>query len=160
MAQDVSITREEIDKLVKQLEKGEKVVSDARAQAMREAAQKLKALVDRRLGGTGKVQSWQGVYLGSRGGYAAVRPKANTFTPPGRKTGRSYAVGYVTNAIESGHRFPTPGGQARYKPRIRSWSTRVEGKGFYAAARADTGEIVREAGEQVVQALLAALDQA
>ena len=72
------------------------------------------------IGGTGKVSGWQAPHMGSGGGYVAVRPKAETYQTT--KSGKRYAVGYITNAIEGGHRrgegvpLPAPlsdGGGAR-----------------------------------------------
>lgn len=57
----------------------------------------LEAMVRRVVGGKGKVASWQVGALGSYGGYAAVHPRPKTFY-------RGYALGYITNAITSGHK--------------------------------------------------------
>ena len=62
--------------------------------------------VRRNIGGSGKVQGWQERYIGSKNGYAAVRPRAGTFQTT--KGGKQYAAGYITNAIENGHRVRTP----------------------------------------------------
>ena len=69
--------------------------------------------------GNGKVASWQEKHVGSRGGYAAVRPKANTFYA-------NYAAGQITNAIDSGHRT-RPASQKRHRPRANY----VSGKHVY-----------------------------
>lgn len=57
----------------------------------------MEAAVRETIGGSGKVASWQEGSVGTKGGYAAVRPKAKTFY-------KGDAVGYVTNAITSGHK--------------------------------------------------------
>lgn len=89
------------------------------------------------IGGTGKVQGWQENYVGSRGGYAAVRPR------PG-KHGK-YAVGYVTNAIENGHRTRmSKKGGAR---RRRGAKDFVLGRGFYRAV-INSGELENAALEE------------
>ena len=62
-----------------------------------------------------------------------MRPKAKTWTETNR-SGKRYAVGYVTNAITSGHRTPSGG----YVP----------GKGFYADANAGARAIVERAIER------------
>lgn len=62
---------------------------------------------------TGTVAGWQEAYVGTKGGYAAVRPKANT-------NHKGYAVGYITNAIENGHAIPRPSGKWKhYRARIK-----------------------------------------
>ena len=106
-----------------------------------ELAEDLLQEVRGRIGGAGKVQRWQEKYVGSGGGYAAVRPKARTYDERGN------AVGYVTNAINSGHAVRKPGGQAkRYRSQVKQ--SYVPGKGFYEAARGQTESIVRAAMER------------
>lgn len=85
--------------------------------------------------GTGTVRSWQERYIGSQNGYVAVRPKAKTYkTTPG---GKKYAVGYVTNAIEGGHkhRRPSQSPKEGYKYRARINVPAVPGLHFYASVR-------------------------
>lgn len=91
--------------------------------------------VQSKIPGTGTVRGWQERYIGSRNGYAAVRPKAKTYkTTSG---GKQYAVGYVTNAIEGGHKHrrpsQTPRDGYRYRSRIKVPS--VPGLHFYASVR-------------------------
>ncbi len=108
--------------------------------------------VQSRIGGTGKVQSWQEVYRGSGGGYAAVRARAKTFD-------RSYAVGYITNAIENGHRIRSPSGRAKhYKPRIKQ-PGKVRGLGFYADSRAATESLANAAGAELAEAIARAMEE-
>lgn len=76
-----------------------KTIPDHRRAMFEELADEMLKDVKQRIGGAGKVQSWQDRYTGSGGGYAAVRAKAKTYTD----TSPRYAVGYVTNAIENGH---------------------------------------------------------
>ena len=87
------------------------------------------------IGGSGKVQGWQERYIGSKNGYAAVRPKAKTFQTT--KSGKQYAVGYITNAIENGHRNrrPQPTGKAGYHYRPRNKTAAAAGRHFYAAVQ-------------------------
>ncbi len=148
----------DIERFAEVLEGAPAVVKDAKRQAFEAAAPKLLSEVRRQIGGAGKVQSWQDMQVGSRGGYAAVRPRAGAYTDPTR-TGKRYAVGYVTNAIESGHRFPTPTGKNRdYRPRMRSGAMKVPGKQFYAKAEARADAIAQQAVEQVAEALAAHLE--
>jgi hypothetical protein len=75
---------------------------------------------------TGKIREWQHKYVGSGGGYAAVRAID-------RSTGNN-SPGAITNYLESGHKIRTPSGKAkRYKPRIKT--PYVSGRHFYQKAR-------------------------
>lgn len=152
--QEIQIDKSELERLISKLDAAPEVLREVKRRAIAAAAPKLKQAVDAQIGGTGKVRSWQGQFVGSKGGYAAVRPKAKTYTDP-TKRGKRYAVGYVTNAINSGHRFPTPSGKVkRYKPRIKSGRMNVPGRQFYEAAEAQLSQVTQEAGEQIVQALM------
>ncbi len=74
----------------------------------------------------GKIKGWQEPHVGSRGGYAAVRPVKG-------ETGAN-SPGAITNYLESGHRIRGPSGRAkRYRPRIKK--PYVDGYHFYKAAR-------------------------
>lgn len=95
-----------------------------------ELAEIMKERVDSEIGGDGKVKEWQEAHVGSGGGYAAIRPKANTYAET--KGGTKYAVGYLTNAIENGHSIRSPGAGKNYRPRIKV--PRVKGRYFYQTA--------------------------
>ena len=122
-----------------------------RALLERLAPQMLQA-VRRAVGGSGKVAGWQEPHMGSGGGYAAVRPRAETYQAT--RSGTRYAVGYITNAIEGGHRHGGPRGSTKpdyhYRPRLNKAAT--PGKFFYRNARQGLaslteGEIQALAGE-------------
>ena len=122
-----------------------------RALLERLAPQMLQA-VRRAVGGSGKVAGWQEPHMGSGGGYAAVRPRAETYQAT--RSGTRYAVGYITNAIEGGHRHGGPRGSTKpdyhYRPRFKTAA--VPGRWFYAAVRQELaslmeGEIQALAGE-------------
>lgn len=104
-------------------------------------------LVRTNLGGSGKAQSWQASHVGTGGGYAAVRPKAGAYT----QDKGHYAVGYVTNAIENGHR-QSPG---RYVPALgrKLVQGRAAGKGFYAAARGEAEQLAYREAERFARTL-------
>ena len=125
-----SLTIDELDHYFNDLLKR---VPEERRAMFEELSQELLTDVRGRIGGAGKVQSWQDKYTGSGGGWAAVRPKAKTWTEATR-SGNRYAVGHVTNAITSGHRTPSGG--------------YVQGKGFYADANAGARVIVERAIER------------
>ena len=110
-----------------------------------QVGQELLRQVRVQIGGTGKVAGWQDIHMGSGGGYVAVRPRAKTYQTT--KGGKRYAVGYITNAIEGGHR---PGGRQpgpkaagyRYQPRFHVSS--VPGLWFYDRVRAQVGSLTQE----------------
>lgn len=83
------------------------------------------------IGGTGKVAGWQAPHMGSGGGYVAVRAKANEYQTT--KSGKRYAVGYITNAFEGGHKIRKPQGGKGYRPRIKVAA--VSGRWSYDAVR-------------------------
>lgn len=157
--QEARIDKSELERLVAKLERSPTVLKEAKRQAFEAAAPKLKAAVQTEIGGTGKVKSWQEGYVGSKGGYAAARPKAETWTERTKKTGKRYAVGYVTNAINSGHRFPSPSGRKGYRPDIRSGAMRVRGREFYQRAQAQAEGVAQEAAEQILDALRKNLEE-
>ena len=153
---EAKLDASELEHLVDLIDQSPEIIKAAKQKAFETAAGKMKQALDSKIGGTGKVRSWQNQYVGSKGGYAAVRPKAKTYTDETRK----YAVGYVTNAINTGHRFPTPRGKTqRYKPRIKSGRQSVPGQQFYEATQAEVANIAQEAGTQVVEALRQHLEE-
>ena len=108
-------------KLADAVEQAKKIRRDALAGV----GDELLAEVHQKIGGTGKVQRWQHTHLGTGGGYVAVHPVERETDEYG------WAVGAVTNAIESGHRFPTIRKAERYRPRIKHGKTKVAGKAMY-----------------------------
>lgn len=112
----------------------EKIVEEAPETLERmhkELAGEMKGIVDSEIASAGfsdggvKLQSYQEAATGSKGRYAAVRPKR---TPSG-KNGAAAVTGYN----EEGHRIRSPGGKAKsYHPRIKK--PYVSGRHFYASA--------------------------
>ena len=75
---------------------------------------------------SGRVKDWQEGHVGSRGGYAAVRPTSTS-------TGRN-SPGAITNYLENGHKIRTPSGNSKhYRPRIKK--AYVDGFHFYSSAK-------------------------
>lgn len=135
----VSLDATALDRLLDSWEKLLKDFPSMKQKLLEDLGEELLGNVRQKIGGkTGKdtVQDWQERYLGSRNGYVAVRPKAKTYKET--KSGKKYAVGYVTNVIEGGHRHRRPSQVKRdgyrYRPRIEHPA--VPGKHFYAAVRA------------------------
>ena len=145
---------EQIDRLCKRLERSPEAFAKARRECFESAAQEAKAIVDRQIGGSGKVQRWQESTVGTRGGDARVAPKKETWTERTKKAGNRYAVGAVTNAIVSGHRLPSPSGRRYYKPRIRSGGMKVPGRPFYDQAGPQIQDLARRTAERVVERYL------
>lgn len=147
-----------LSKLAERLERAPQVLAEAKLQTFEDAAPRLKAAVDAEIGGAGKVRSWQGAFVGSKGGYAAARPKKKLYIETlGKQKGfragpKKYAVGYVTEAINSGHRPP------RNKFGYYASAKRTSGRQFYQRAQAQAEQVAREAGEQIAQALIEHLE--
>lgn len=152
--QDMRIDKSELERLISRLDAAPEILRKAKRKAITVAAPKLKQAVDSQIGGTGKVRSWQSQFVGAKGGYAAVRPQKGTYIETKGKQGgfragpKRYAVGYVTNAINSGHRSP------RNTWGYRTSAGAVAGKQFYEAAEAQLPRIAQAAGEQIVQELV------
>ena len=100
---------------------------------------------------------WQAPHMGSGGGYVAVRPKAETYQTT--KSGKRYAVGYITNAIEGGHRHGGPrGGGKGYRYRPRYQTAAVPCRFFYEAARAALAGMGREEADRLMQLIVDGLE--
>lgn len=124
------------DEIVQRFEHAPTEIRNAAAGVLQDIGQELLSTVRQRIGGTGRIASAQESQLGSGKGYVAARAKADTDLD-------GYAAGYITNALEGGHR-QTPG---RYVPAIgrQLKRGRVPGKYMYsytadheAQAAADT----------------------
>lgn len=139
--------------LTRRLEQAPQVIREAKRQAFEDAAPKLKAAVDQEIGGSGRVRGWQGAYVGSKGGYAAARPRSDlSIATKGKQRGfragpKEYPVGYITNAINSGHR--TPRDTWGYRRRAKT----IAGEHFYQRAQTRAEQTAQEAAGQIVQAL-------
>lgn len=151
---EMQIDKSELERLIDRLDNAPNVLQAAKREAFSAAAPKLKQALDSQLGGSGKVRSWQGQFVGSKGGYAAVRPKKEAYVETrGKQTGfragpKKYAVGYVTNAVNSGHKWP------RNTWGYRTRAGTVPGRQFYRRAQAQAESVAREAGEQIVRTLM------
>lgn len=144
-----------LDEIIDRLQESPEVFRDARSRELEDIGQQLLPRVQAGIGGTGRIQGLQEVYMGSGRGYVAVRPKAKTFlTTPG---GKRYAAGAVTNAIESGHKSRLPSGKAkRYRPRINV--ARIAGKYMYQNTSPDAERLAQAAGERVAREIVQRLE--
>jgi len=162
---EAKLDAKELDQLLEKLEQAPEVFAQARREAFEVAAPELKRSLDAQIVSTtrdsrGKVRSWQGLYVGSRGGYAAVRPKVDAFAENARGQKTKYTVGYVTNAINSGHRFPGQGVRGKGKgPGPGGLATgRVAGRYFYDHAQKTVESIAQETVDQVIRSLIKHLE--
>ena len=115
--------------------------------------------VKQNIGGSGKVSGWQEPHMGSGGGYVAVRAKARTYQTT--KNGKRYAVGYVTNSVEGGHRTggQRPGPKAdgyRYRPRYKKAA--VPGKWFYEAVRRQLDGLTQQELDELMRLIVDGLE--
>ena len=116
MAQSVKVSgldllREDFQKLAGELPEMRREIHEELAGQMRGEVEE--ALARKAGSSTGKVAGWQEGYVGTKGGYAAVRPRAKT-------SYRGYAVGQITNAIENGHAIRRPSGRWKgYRARVK-----------------------------------------
>lgn len=150
---EVNIDASEVKRLADLLEQAPAVIEAAKKDAIAAAAPKMKAIVDEEIGGSGRVRGWQGQYVGSRGLYAAVRPKAKTYAEAhglqtyAQKAPKRYAVGYITNAINSGHR--ARGDQFGYQS--------IPGEQFYQRASARLGQVATEVANNISETVVSHL---
>ena len=133
---------QELEVIAEQLLQSGDALREARAEAMSAAGDALLTSVRGRIGGSGKVQSWQQKHMGSHGGYTAVRARA-------KAEHRGYALGYITNAIESGHKTRTGGKRRRGRPA----RDRVAGKHMYRDTKGDAERIARSAAREIEAAV-------
>lgn len=115
--------------------------------------------VKQNIGGSGKVSGWQEPHMGSGGGYVAVRAKARTYQTT--KNGKRYAVGYVTNSVEGGHRTggQRPGPKAdgyRYRPRYKKAA--VPGRWFYDIVRRQMDGMSQDEMDELMKIIVDGLE--
>ncbi len=107
------------------------------------------------IGGTGKVQSWQEKYIGSKGGYAAVRPMIKGDVDEVGYYGRSfvniakYSYIGITTAVDQGHktRTGTTYKEAKNGKKVKraTYAKKfVEGKHMYSKSQKDAETIAKK----------------
>ena len=144
----IQIDSQSLEQLDARLAQAVRQAPEIKKEVLTGLGEQLLIQVRNNIGGGGKVKRWQHTHLGSGGGYVAVHPAE------GEKDAYGRAVGAVTNAIESGHRIPSPRGKAkRYRPRIKK--ARVPGKGMYArtAPQRAAEDAARQLGQQLIEPL-------
>lgn len=148
--QEVSILSGDLEGLDQALKRAQRRSPAIGRQVLGALGQELLEQVRGNIGGTGKVQRWQHEHLGSGGGYVAVHAAEKEQTADG------YAVGRVTNAVESGHVVRPPSGKSK-RYRSRATKTRVAGKGMYS--RVDPGLAAQGAARQLEERLARELEE-
>ncbi len=138
-----------LDEVVKKLEGFPEALKKARSAFFEEAGAQLLSSVRQHIGGTGRVAGVQDRYLGSGGGYAAVRAKAKAELD-------GYAAGYVTNALENGHE-QTAG---RYVPALgkRLTKERAAGKYMYRGTAGELAQIAETGAREIEKKAMAYLE--
>ena len=147
------------DRLAQSWDNLTKRFQSEKREKLREVGQRALGEVQRNIGGTEKVAGWQAPHMGSGGGYVAVRPRAKTYQTT--KGGKRYAVGYVTNAIEGGHRTggQRPGPKAQgYKYRPRFHKAAVPGRWFYDTVRRQIGDMSKEDMDKLLGTIVDGLE--
>lgn len=147
----------DLDRLTKSWDKLLKQFPEQKAEVLRRAGDEILARVQAEIGGKGKVQGWQAAHIGSKGGYVAVRAKKDTYQKT--KNGQ-YAVGYITNAIEGGHRHGKQQSSSNpdSKPRPRAKTVAVPGRFFYAAVRNTLAGLDESEARQLMQTIIDGLE--
>ena len=154
-----SVQWEGLDKLEKSWGDLLKRFPEEKRRVLEEIGTELLSRVRREIGGEGKVSGWQEAHMGSGGGYVAIRPRANTYQTT--QNGNRYAVGYVTNSIEGGHRTggQRPGPKAngyRYRPRYKKAAT--PGKWFYEAVRRQLDGLTQQELDELTRLIVVGLE--
>jgi len=143
-------------------------VPDAKKRALAAAGAAIKKEVDKQIAGQGvhdfgRVQSWQEVRVGSKGGFVAITPKAENIRVSA--SGSPTTARKVTGYLEKGHQtrsgrasdYADEHGMVTYNE--TTGAAIVPGRHFYAMARLQAGNIGRAAGEQIMKEIQAGLEK-
>lgn len=98
----------------------------------------------------GKIRGWQVKYVGSKGGYAAIRA---TDTSSGKNS-----PGAITNYLENGHKIRKPSGKNKYYKR-RVKKIYVDGFHFYARASKTIENDILSLAEQFADDIASSFNQ-
>lgn len=151
-----------LDKVITTLDSLPEAIRKARIEALEAEAEPLLTMVQQGIGRGPRragdnhlhVADVQGTFMGSGGGYIAIRAMAKTdIVSPG---GYSYAAGYVTNSLENGHVGKSKMGQKRryliLPPKAATYG-RVEGKHMYHKAQPAAEQASRRVKEKIEKAV-------
>lgn len=161
---NVSVGIDEIDRLCDSFDKALQDFPEIRREYHARLGEKLKGIVDAEISNSGvndssgKVKNWQESHIGSKGGYAAVRPKTGA-------TGDN-SPGAITNYLDSGHKIRPPGKRnekgkltlTNYKYKSRAKVLYVNGYHFYSSAYAKAENVAIELAEELVNKIADGLE--
>lgn len=138
---------EELDKDISNLIKQ---FPEMRMKLHEEFADVLKSKVDSEIGNSvndesGKIKGFQGKYVGSKGGYAAVRA---IDTSSGKES-----PGAITNYLEGGHKIRKPSGKNKYYKRKVN-KIYVDGNHFYESSFKNIEFVIFNIAEQFAEDLV------
>lgn len=125
-----SVDSSQLDKLDARLKEALQKAPEKRRELHKTLADVIKKAVDQSIDSSindakGQIKDWQKEYVGSGGGYAAVRATDES-------TG-DQSPGAITNYVDSGHKIRPPSGKdPNYRPRINV--AYVNGARFYENA--------------------------
>lgn len=131
--QTIQINAQDLSRLDAKLAAAASRTPEIKREVLQDVGEDLLEQVRSNIGGHGKVRKWQHTHVGSGGGYVAVHAAERETDEYGM------SVGAVTNAIESGHKFPSIRGKSkRYQFRNRSGRAMVPGKYMYRKTSVET----------------------
>lgn len=131
-----SVELGEMNRLIDDFEYVLRQVPDSRREMHRRVGAAVLAEVRRQIDlsglndARGRIKGYQDYFVGSLGGYAAVRAIRGQ-----GPHGYSDSPGALTNYLENGHRIRPPSGLAKRRRRGRAKKAYVDGYHFYEAAR-------------------------
>ena len=143
--QEIKLDDRQIDRMAQKLAQAPELLREVRRRAMEAASRQAKEIVDRYIGGTGKVQRWQEAVVGSPGRLRQGHAKEGHGSH--REAGQPIRRGAVTNAIVSGHAFPGRGGREEAENLSERVGRKEQGAG-QVPLRGFRGEIRRLAQDR------------
>jgi hypothetical protein len=148
-----SVDYKDLDALDKRFADVLEKLPEARRQMHEEAGAAVKRLVQAEIARSGlndshgKIRGWQEKYVGSKGGYVAVRPIGEG---EGGGAGRNSA-GAITKYLEAGHKTRRPSGGAKRPRQSRAAKPYAKAYGFYQSARNQAQLVAIDAANQYAE---------
>lgn len=142
-----------LDELDRRFEQALQEIPGARRELHKRIADVLEREVKSQIGASGfsdggaKLEDWQKSYVGTGGGYAAVRPKGSA---DGVEIGPN-GPGAITNYNEGGHRVRPASGNAKRPQKGRAKKIYVEGQHYYAQVNSRAEALVIDEAETYME---------